>query len=215
MPTLKIIATQVCDALDRPFDGMFLARVKDLIMQEASMFIRRSIEKDGIDTETVMYFDIPLTKIDKYENTSFTSGEFILRSVSKIPKPIRYKSDVPFVFVGTLDKKISFTYCNGANVEYDKLLPLVGTRITYDYTNEYIRIYNNTKLELIRIGYPVANMRDAIMILNNVSQEDADNLYELPIPYDIINQIKTSIIKNELSVTDDKDKLQPKHLDNI
>jgi len=98
MATLKHIVDQLADALNRPSDGQFKARLKELIVQEYMLYVSRSISKYGVDKEFVSSY-----YINEIELVSTLNGKTVTtpyyQTVNKVPRPLRYNGDVPFIYV--------------------------------------------------------------------------------------------------------------------
>lgn len=214
MPSLNQIGSIFASRLNRPFDDQLKAEFKPLFINEISLLIRRSIDANGIDSMYIASFVVDLIKVDELDNIG-DAGEYnILRSVNRIPIPIRYKTPVPFIFVGSRDNGLSFGYVNSYNKSFTKELPYIGSAITYTYVNGYLYIYNNTKLDKVRVTAPYASFN---LITNNVTGSNGipyDDDMELPYPEDLINTCIFNLLQGIFGGIDTKDKVEATHLDN-
>jgi hypothetical protein len=214
MPSLNQLVSLVAGRLNRPFDDMFKEELKPLVISEISMLLRRSIDANGIDSVYLAAFNVELQAVDFFDEIGVDSGSTILRSVNKIPTPIRYKTPVPFVYVGTAGGNKPFGYTKSYEQSFIKELPYVGNGITYDYINQYIYVYNNIKLTNVRIVAPYASFN---LIKNNVTGSNGINYTDdmvLPYPDDVINTAISSLMQGVLGLSDSKDKVTATHLDN-
>ena len=219
MATLKKIATQLIDALDRPFDEMFLRRVMDLIINERASLIRQEINKGDSAHYYTFPYEVELEMVNGLtENIIY--GQSILRSVNKIPTPVRISSPEPFYQVMGTGGGPTLTFVAGATeYKFRKNLDKIGGAIVYMWRNNRIYILNNLKLEKVIAlaayespyvyveGYDYNEVASGNVI---VCDEDM----EFPMPIDLIANIKAKLLTGELSIIDDKDKIVPAHVDN-
>ena len=214
MPSLNQIASIFASRLDRPFDEMLKAEFKPLFISELSLLIRRSIDANGVDKSYIASFIVEMIKVDELDNIG-TTGDFnIWRSKNKIPLPLRYKTPIPFMFVGSPNNEVSFGFTPKHEVKLVKNLPYIGNSIVYDFVNQYIYIYNTTKYENIRVIAPYASFD---LITDNVTGSNGiyytDDM-ELPYPSDLINTALLNLLQGIFGGIDSKDKVEATHLDN-
>lgn len=149
--TLNSLAYQVASSFDRDTDQIFIERIKDLILSTRHLFIHRQTDKTGIDDRYIQPYEAKLEEVNASVDLDITSKFKLLKTINKIPYTIRYQSDVPFVFVGSLDRRIVFRNIKSYIMKYARHLRYIGSGIGYFYTNGYIYIHNNTKLDSILI----------------------------------------------------------------
>lgn len=232
MATLGKIVTQIADALNRPFDAMLKARLKDLVIQEFSLYASRSISKYGIDKEFVYtYIVTELETISSISGTALVRP--YMRTINKIPRPLRYNSDCPFIYVGTTEGDIVFSFRNFFNRRYTNLLPNVGNAPSYDFVEDRLLLWN-TPVTIITPANPdaeppveaVTAPLDHIMIKqvpfdprtastpDSLDDDRFDSDKEFPVTQDFVNQIITALLSGQLRVTDSKDVVEATHKDN-
>lgn len=214
MPSLNQIGSIFASRLNRPFDDQLKAEFKPLFINEISLLIRRSIDANGVDAMYIASFVVDLVKVDELDNIGDVGEHNVLRSANRIPLPIRYKTASPFIFVGTEDSSISFGYVVSYTTPFAKYLPYIGDNIIYDFTNQYIYIKNNIKLNKIRVTAPYASFN---LITNNVTGSNGipyDDDMELPYPEDLINTCILNLLQGIFGGIDTKDKVEATHLDN-
>ena len=151
MATLNKLAYQVASSFDRDTDFLFIERVKDLVIFVTNEFVHRQIDKYGINERFVRPYVAELTLVNASSDTTIPSRLELLRTTNKIPAPIRYDSDSSFVFVGSLDRTVSFRKIKPYIMTNSRTLRYIGSAICYFYVNEYIYIWNNTKLERVLV----------------------------------------------------------------
>jgi hypothetical protein len=212
MATLKTYATQLIDALDRPFDEMFLRRVMDLIINERASLIRQELNKGDSSHYYTFPYNVELEIVNGItENIIY--GRNILRSINKIPTPIRINSPEPFVQVSGIGGP-TLTFVAGATeYKFRENLDKVGNAIVYMWRNNRIYILNNLKLRNV---IAVAAYENPYVYIDGYEEGSiiCDEDMEFPIPIDLIGNIKSKLLSGELSIIDDKDKVTPAHVDN-
>lgn len=203
MATLKQLAVQVAHTFERGTDTIFIERIKFLIINERSMLIHREIDKYGVNEIYIQPYDADLMLVNASELVGYTSTKQLLRSVNKIPTPIRYQGDVPFVFVGSLDRRVSFRYTKGFMMDFTRYLRYIGANIEYFYTNNYLYIPNNIKLEKVRIEAPYNSLDITVTDPTGICVfEDM----EFPLAGDLLNTVMTGVINILRSGNDIREK---------
>lgn len=192
MATLRALAAQVCDALNRPYDHMMIERVKDMILQSRLTMLHRTINKYGVDGRYLQSYVADLQRINLSQGT-VQSPFTVLRTVNKIPSAIRYESDVPFNFVGSVDRTVSFSYIKLQSHRFINSLRYIGNAIKWDYKDNYLYLYNTTKpkqvlIELLPEALDVNNL--GIDPLSLCLQDD----YEFPLSGDLLNAVITEVL---------------------
>lgn len=239
MATLKLIADEMSDALNRPFDDMLKERIKSIFKHQLATMIRQQLNKTGVDDQFKTRFSINCSPVSISDSPfigitdiTLASGKW-LRSDNKIPKPIRYTTDDPFVYVGITDGLVPFIYTKLFEFPYTSYLQAVqqswqvvdGDTIQYPhryfYNNDYIYVYydagdSETKalkllIDGVFLGFDnVKTSTNDDYVNGTIFNDD----YEFPMPDDMIQLVKEMLYKGELSITDDKDKIKAEHIDN-
>jgi hypothetical protein len=205
MATLSTLSYEIASSFDRGEDILFLERIKDLVIQSTNTFMHREADKYGVNDRYVRPYKAVLIKVNASEDVNISSRFTLLRTTNKIPCPLRYQSDVPFVFVGSLDRQIPFRYMKPYIMNSSRNLPLIGSAICYFYINEYLYVWNNTKLSEILI--------DAIWERLDVTKNDNDPTglcykddMEFPLAGDMLNMVIQEVINIIRSTTDSQAK---------
>ena len=237
MATLKEIADQIADALNRPFDDMLKERVKAIFKQEMAVLIRQQLNKDGLDSSFLTRYSaecIPITASDSSMVVGVTLNGTAYRTKNKVATPIRYHTDDPFTYVGDINGIVPFIYTKLAELRYANYMPAIEkawhirheninvprTPIRYDYRNNYIYIYFNLAVVHETYNIMIEGVHSTNSFLDDMTEDSASNNtvnvddYEYPAPYDLIQLAKERLLKGELSIIDDKDKILSRHLDN-
>lgn len=205
MATLNKLAYQVASSFDRDSDFLFIERLKDLILNTSNLFKHREVDKYGINERYVQPYVAELELVNASMDSTVTSKFTLLRTTNKIPAPLHFQSDTPFVFVGSLDRMISYRKIKPYIMKSSRSLRLIGNAICYFYTNQYIYIWNNTKLESVLI--------EAIYESIDVTRgyDDPTKLcyiddMEFPLAGDMLNDVIKEVINIVRATPDSKDK---------
>lgn len=159
MATLRQEVSKIITNLNLPFDKVLYLRVKDLLLDSRATIIKQSLDKAGLINDVyIQKYIIELTKSDIADYCKVDLDCDILRSKNKIATPIKYKSDTPFIFVGTIDGKESFLYAtNIGEVMNSKYMKYLRNSLRYLYIDNYIYLYGNTKIKYARLDAVYAN----------------------------------------------------------
>ncbi len=201
MATLNQLSDNIAIRLNRPFDSVLKELIKDSYKDLRALYLKRTIERNGIHESLKQSYDVELELVD-FSDSCFISVDCpLLKTKNKVAKPLQYKTDVPFDYVGTITGN-SITHSTFGTIKFYKHLPLVGNAMYYFYMNDHIYVYGNTKLGVIRIESVFANPEQAISLCNNADCYDDD--MEFPLPQDIIFNISNDIYNIFLNKINDE-----------
>jgi hypothetical protein len=204
MPTLNQLTSRISNVLNQPFNLELQERIKDGFRALRATRLRQSIEKSGIDDNIKQSYIAETTKVDvTLDDCARKLGCSILRSKNKIPKPVRYKTDEPFTYVGTTDGVV-FVYSDIGTIKKMKYLPVIGKATFFIYENDYIYIYGNNKLKEFRIQTVFDNIEQLINYCDDTSCYNDD--MEYPLPSDMIESILQELLAKEFGITKTEDK---------
>lgn len=205
MATLNKLAYQVASSFDRDSDFLFIERLKDLIIQTRNLFVHREVDKYGVNERYIQPYIAELTLVNASMDSTITSKYELLRTTNRIPSSIRYQSDVPFVFVGSVDRMIGFRNIKPYIMKSSRSLRLIGNAICYFYTNGYIYIWNNTKLEnvLVEAIYEDLDITQDITDTTGLCYRDD---MEFPLAGDMLNDVIKEVINIVRTTQDQTDK---------
>jgi len=218
MATLRTYATQIIDSLSRPFDEMLLRRVMDLIINERAVLIRQEMGKGDSHHYYTFPYEVELEVIEGVDD-NIIYGERILRSINKIPTPIRLSGPEPFIHVSGVGGPTLTWISSATEYKFRKYMDKIADAIVYLWKNNRLYILNNIKLEKVIALAPYENPYiylegyDPQTILDGTAIV-CDLDMEFPIPIDMIQNIKSRLLSGELSILDDKDKVPATHVDN-
>lgn len=204
MPTLNQIADTICDRLNQPFNVMLLERKKFEVKYWRAMFMRRDVEKNGLSYEFYQSYIVELIKVDKVDSCLIGVDCTVLRTKFKIPKPVRFKDDVPFKYFGDIEGNNSFPYVEFEELKYTKSNKYTSKNIRHNYTNGYGYIFNNTKLKYVRIISACVNPEQVNTCTSDGEYICYDDDMEFPIADDMLQSIIDGIVNEELKTPIDE-----------
>lgn len=209
MPTLNQLGSKISNILGKPGDHSIQERAKASCKALFSTFIRRSIERHGVDEVLKVSFNVPLKCIPltDLENTQNGVGAktCVLTTEHKVPTPLRMLNDAPFLHVYTEHDDGSFiTYKYASN----SVVPLMtsiysptGVWGVYQIVNGKLKIIIKNTLKdfdieaknyrFVTIVYVAENPEDVIAMY---SEDDGQDV-ELPLPADMIEQVVYEVLR--------------------
>lgn len=208
MQTLNKIAYSIADSVGQPLNHMMVERIKYTIKYYRAEFIRQDIAKNGVSAEYLQTVTVPLQRVDEVDFCNVVLGCDVLRTINKIPKPVRKSYTIPFKYVGYVGFKGAFSYRQGQENTYAKFNKFTGCSLAYDYKNGYIYVYNNLKLKYITVQdvfiYP--EEVNSFCSDDNGTQCYNDDM-DFPMPEDMLRTITQGIRSGELRMynLDDKE----------
>jgi hypothetical protein len=199
--TLREIITAITDGLDRPNDIQLYNRIRIFVLSEAANLLRQQANKYGLGKLYTISKIVPLEK--------YLTG---VKTINKIPTPLRVNDNVLFTYVGSKDGKVPYRYATLQENIFAEDLDNIGCSITYEYEDNYIYVRNTTQLKELRFS----GQFNITYISDNYSDKDGttdDSIF--PFPDDLVNILIDTIISSpKLSITDNRDKIEASHLDN-
>ena len=195
MASLNQMAYLIAERRGQPLNTPFIETIKFSIKYWYAQLARRDIERNGINSQLIKFYVIPLKKVDRIDNCLVSEDCIILRSVNPISKPIRLKSDTDFRFIGTANGKKTFPA-----IEFDQIEIMQESKYTYNairsiYRNGYMYVVGNTKLKNMGLEFVPTNPEDVAYDCEDGECYNDD--MEYPIPMDIFN--------NELRIVETKE----------
>lgn len=195
--SLNEIAAVVLNGLNEPFNSVLNEQIKFSIKYWYAFLARQDIERNGVSEEMNISYVTDLVKVDIADNNIIDADCTVLRTKNKIFTPIRLKSDTSFKFVGTTDRKISFTYTNLEELKYTCANKYTNNIIRYMRINGYIYVYNATKIKHICIDSIPVDAGEVLSYVNDKCYDDDD---EFPIPMDMLQPIIRGMITGEYKI---------------
>lgn len=195
MASLRQLATRVINNIGEEFNIPLYERVKDMLITARAEMLQQSIDKRGAITDHYRQrYTVRLQKTDAADTCVINANCTILRTVNKIATPLRYTTDTPFLFVGSIDGKLTFTYAKRSEIQYVTSMKYISKAIRYVYLNNYIYVYLNTKLKYISVEAVYENPTIVSDECTGGAICYTDDM-EFPAPLDIINRCMDRIYK--------------------
>lgn len=196
--TRNQIAERIAYALNEPFNVPLKENIKFSLNPWRALLMRRDIASNGMSDVFLQKFHITLTKVDKADACNFNLGCVkVLRSTNPVPKPVRLKNDILFKFVGTVDGK-PFSKVEYEEVPYTCYNKFTSGDWRYAYINDYIYVFNNTKLKYLALQYAVEapELINLSCTAGTCYSDDSD----YPLPGDMVQQIIAGILSGEFKI---------------
>jgi len=205
MASLRQLATELIDSIGIPYDYPTYKRAKNVIIQARALRIKQDITKHGVQDHYQQSYYTKLKDVDAVDNCVFEVGCTIKRSENKIPSPILYASDSPFLSVGNvLDPKsvgIELTYAYRDQIRY--MAQRFPKATFYSWIDGYLYIYNPKHKYLIIRG--IYDNPTLLPVDCNTGEAGIcyDDEMEFPLPLSLIADVK-NIVRNSdfLTATD-------------
>jgi len=195
MASLKELVAQVADKQGKPFDQMLKERIKSLFLVGRVAYLRRKFEQYGVQDNTIIKYRVEMISVNAIEDCGMEGNCTILRSKNRIPEPIFYRTDTPFVNVSSLDGVVVLIRTRFTEQKHTKFSRYIYQAMQYDYRDGYLYVYNNLNIKWIRLDSP---FKDYIYSDDCSSPNCFDENAEFPLDADMVVALKNDIYK-ELS----------------
>ena len=198
MATLNEIVYNIAETVGKGLDVILRERLKFTVKYYRAEFIRQDIERNGISSVFQQRFTAKLVKTDLADSCALTVGCTVLKTEKPIPTPVRIKtSGGLFKYVGTADFADAFSYREVQELKYSKYNKFTGNSISYDYKNNHIYVFNNTKIKFVTVQGIFEDPESVNSCASEVCYTD-DSPY--PISADMIRRITLGIRSGELAI---------------
>ncbi len=205
MNALINLAESIAMILNKENDVVFKEKLKFDIKTLRSLFVSQDTVKNIVDSRLIQSIVLDLEEVDMSLTCDINVNCKVLRTVNKIPTPIRLKATSPFTYVGDLDGNgMSMTKVEDWDLtdfsKYRSTVPI------YDYFNDYIYIKKGKIREFLLIKGIFENPEDlkkCCSTSENVANFESDTY---PLPLDLAARIKDTILRTELRSYNGEDK---------
>jgi hypothetical protein len=199
MATLNQIAESIAISYGKEFDEVYMDSLKFRIKIYRSKFIKDSLDKGTLNGIDLQAMTIKMKQIETFDDCVPNINCTFLRSVNKIPKPIRWNANSPFKFVGTADRYKIFVYTSPEFMNYMSSSQFTGkSTIYYSVINNYLVILNNSIIDFVTLEHYFNNPEEVVSFCNNTECYNDD--MEFPCPEDILMYIIRSIREEERNI---------------
>ena len=207
MASINQLVSEIAHTIRMPDSIAARRAIKLSIIHARNELIRKSFENHKV-TDKVLQQRFRVTLIDVPDGDIYgTNGfveNFIKRTSTKVPRPIRLTNNLPFHSIRTagIGTAIEIPFVKEASARYYAALPGMCKPITYDYINDYIyiNIINVPDFAQLRsiIIESVFEQPQIIPIETNdttVSDNITTDDDEFFIPEDMIGSIKKLVLE--------------------
>lgn len=205
MTTLNEISEIIAHALGKQFDYVLRESIKYSVLWHREELLRRDLDRNGLSPfDYLQTFCFTLEDVDSGE-CNLKSGNIIRKSINKIPRPVRMKSNgrSNFMFVGTGDKSKTFTFASLHELPYLTSLAFNSNTIYYTYKDEHIYILNNNRL---CEGLTESVFSDPRGYGGTCGDKKFTDDSPLPISSDLLKTIRDGIINGDFPILNQDNK---------
>lgn len=186
MDSLKNIAYNIAESVDKAHDISVIERIKKLIIYYRALFIRRTAERNNfLSSHFKQRFIADCIKL----RDIYTDEEFV-RTKIEVPTTIRLKESESFTYVGGINNTKPFT----------EITPRAADLIKFDkFSNNLVRFYYKDAYLWLVNAYPEKILIEGIFedpTLVPGFEEDGN----FPISDDMISLIITTIVTTEFKI---------------
>ena len=214
MVTLNGIAENIAFIRKEQFNNTLLESVKDSVVEYRAMLIRQDLQRNPMSyTDYLQTVCVEFERVNRSECPELPVCDYVLRSKEIVSVPVRLANNgrINFKFVGSVDRRKSFTFATGNELRFLNSLPFQKNVIYYTYLNNRLYILNNLKIKRALLEYIVAdprNIQDCTM--PNVFPDDMP----FPVPVDMLVKIKDLVRKEYPQVIADGSEVNIERDDN-
>lgn len=142
--SLAKIMASVSHTLGSPYDDYLKQKIKFLAINFRAKLFRQDAAKNSLSKAYLVSLNcIPLQCVDIGECCGGDKAfENTLRTIDKIPKPLRTKDNESFYYVGQINKMSAFTETTFPDYKNTQYLRFTGKHTRYVYLDDYIYILN-------------------------------------------------------------------------
>ena len=194
MSSLNQLISEIAHSIQQPNNVGALRAIRQGIIHSRNELIRQSYSNHNY-TDKILKQNYNLV-INPYDDSTYTYNfKIVLRSDSKIKRPIRLSNNLPFHSVKLIQEGKNYVcaYTQHNSIEFYKFMPGMENAILYDIINDYLFIFsNNAKINIE--NYTYANIEGIFEYPHILTQEDLDTNYnddnEFFLPEDLVNAVK-------------------------
>ena len=141
--TLNKIAASVAHTLGSPYDDYLGQKIKFLAINFRATLLRRALAKGDISRPFLTSVCLPVTCVDVADCCGGKKAlKTALRTVDKVPKPLRTKNIETFYYVGNIDKMTFYGETTFTDFINQSHLRFTSQEPRYVYLDDYIYVLN-------------------------------------------------------------------------
>lgn len=203
--------TEITDIILQIFNGGKLSdqyglskrTVKYIIYDWRATLIRRDEEENKFLSDSLWQWinGVPLKLVDASE-CGLESCDYILRSVNKLPIPVRSKKRDIIEFY-RIDSITRIQPIRFGEQNYYSFSKYTGKPIRSLFSNDYVYILGTKMLKNINIRIVAENPKVAANYLPNTTGAEFDDDSPFPMPLDMITQMRQAILSGDLKMSKD------------
>lgn len=202
MINLEEQATIIAHGIDKPFDFALKRRIIAAIIDARARLLRNSITSNRqIPTECIQSFAVPVEKAESFSLYYVDNYKVSVRTVQKVPVPIRLSQDTSFISVTSLDGSINFASADFATVRFNSHAgKFVSNTGRYIYHGEHIACYHNEGSLLTMPMIMIRGVMENPLLVQDYLNQYVYNEENFPMPLDMAYDIRQMIIKGDIVI---------------
>lgn len=194
--TLNEICTMIASHMDKEFDEPFKLIIAEKVRVWRARLIKNSVDKD--ERERQYFIQTIYMKMEERNEVEcevpYTQCK-VARTIDEVPKPLR-ANGILFDYAGSLNGMNAFKKASVGFLSYMMAGRYSSRIIYYTYENDRVKVYNNSKLPIMRIDGMFDNPEAAAQLsCSNTSTQCNFWNEEYPASGDIIQLIVQSILQ--------------------
>lgn len=201
MPSLNELAASVLGKLDDPFNYELGEQIKFSFKYYRAFLLRREFERNGGKGMSSLRqsIDVNMQQVDKTDTCIVNVSDcLVLRTVNKVPTPIRGKRATDFYFVGSLLGK-PYTYVEPYEFNVITKNKYIKKTIYYTIINGYIyQLNGSTRQKYLRLESLFSDPSEVRSDCSDINCFDDD--MEFPLGLDMVDTIIKGMLSGEYSI---------------
>tara|TARA_R100000995_G_C3472026_1_gene118842 strand:+ start:235 stop:948 length:714 start_codon:yes stop_codon:yes gene_type:complete len=185
-----------------------LDQIKFNIKHYRAVFIRRDYQKNGFTSRHIEQDlgCLPITKVDASKCCDLPVDCAVYRTVSKIPKTVRYNFQDAISHVGDITGLGTIPIVSPQTVKWLPYDKYTNKKMKAYLLDDYVYIYNAEGLQYINVRGVFENPQDVAKFdccgngTDDCNSCYSDDDHDFPIPMDMIQRINQGILGGELQL---------------
>jgi hypothetical protein len=211
--SLNKIAEREAYDLGKPLDHMLIENLKFSIRYYGATFIRQDVARNGLSPHYLPRYTTKLMLVDSADTCVLTTGCKILRTVDKIPVPIRLNQDFDFKYVGEPGHTQGYTYTELEERFFTQFNKFTSRTTRYAYVNGYIYVFPGVRRKYLTLQYAPESLNQMSETCANSMNcfTDDDDCF---LPMDMITGILRGIREDTLKMVKADTEIEVNNKDN-
>jgi hypothetical protein len=202
MINLEIEAAIVAHGIDKPFDFALKRRIIAAYIDARARLLRNSITSNKqIPSDCIQSFAVPIVKAESFSLYYLDNYKLSVRTVDRVPVPIRLNQDTSFISITSIDGSINFAESDFATVRFNSSAgKFVSKTGRYIYHAEHIACYHNEPALLTSPFIMIRGVMENPLEVKDYLNQYVYNEENFPMPMDMAYDIRQMILKGDIVI---------------